>query len=143
MATVRETALEALATLLSGIFGAKFVRDPEGEIGESVDGVVVMRDGKPEVVEMTMSPVAYEIEHSVPIEIEAIGDARTATVDGLIEALDTALATANYNLNGAVLDARIIEGAEIVEADGTEGARSIRNALVNVRLVYVSSSPTG
>ncbi len=151
MTTTRETALSALQALLVLTFGdgtdedltpaGKFWRDPEKSVDASVSGIVVMRDGDPGQPLITISPLQYEWEHPVELELSAVGTGRTAILDGLIGALDAAL-SAHRTLSGAVVDARIIE-APVVTEESQDGVEAVRYAAVRVRLEYVSTSPAG
>jgi hypothetical protein len=143
MTTARETALAALETLLIATFPNQFLRDPEKPPADAdyLTGLVIMRDGDPGQPTVTLSPVRYEWDHAVAIELSAHGVDRKAQLDGLLSSFDTALAGAR-TLSGAVLDARVLEGPVIEEVE-TDGTETVRFAPVAVRLFYVSTSPIG
>ncbi|HCE10150.1 MAG TPA: hypothetical protein DEQ40_16410 [Oxalobacteraceae bacterium] len=147
MTTARETALSALEDLLAATFGdlkdgsGRFIRDPEKPPEDSKDGLVIMRDGDAPPPTITLSPVQYEWQHAVAVEISAVGPDRKLTVDGMCTDLDAALKVSR-TLSGAVLDCRVMEAPIIdeIESDGTE---TIRAATITITLFYVSNSPIG
>jgi hypothetical protein len=138
-----ETVLAQLATDLESLFGSdKFFRDPEKPPQESECGTIIMRNGDPGQPTVTLSPVHYQWEHEVPLEFAAVGENRNSTVDAMLLQLDVFL-TGNRNLDGNVIDARVMIAPIIDEVDQAEGAQTIRVAQVMVRLEYDSASPIG
>lgn len=141
MTSKREQVLEALATLLEAAFTDNFERDPEKAPDESAAGTVIMRDGDPGEPDITLSPIQYQWNHEVAVEVAAVGEDRTATVDALLVTLDTAIA-ANRTLGGLAIDTRVMS-APVTDETSLDGTQAVRYSPVKVNVFYVSNSPIG
>lgn len=141
MTTKREQVLSALATLLEGAFAAKFERDPEKAPEESTEGTAVMRDGDPGEPEITLSPIQYQWNHAVELELAAVGEARNATVDDMLALLDTTIAS-DRTLGGLAIDVRVMS-APVIDETSVDGTQAVRYAPVKINCFYVSNSPIG
>jgi hypothetical protein len=142
---MREAALGALYSVLTGIPGPKALRN--AELPETVPpgGLIIQRDGimgEPE--DITLSPVSYAWRHRVELEIFVRGNdaaSRATSLDDLIAAVDGAI-TANQTLGGMV-DHCEIRPPEEPEDLAQEGARSFKAAILPVILHYTSPSSAG
>ena len=77
MATKRETVLQALFTLLSGLSGPTVLRN--GNLPERIPagGMIILRDGDPGEPEVLLSPPEYVYDHRADADV--IVDAATPT----------------------------------------------------------------
>lgn len=135
----REAILEALRLLLSGIPGARVLRNEPlpGRIPAS--GMVILRDGDPGQPEVTLSPLRYHYEHRAGIDVlilKAVG--RDAAFDVLTSTIGVRIA-ADRTLGGLCdwCEAEAPEPVEIV----AEGGEPIKAATVAVTLTYSTASP--
>lgn len=143
MTTKRETAMAALEAVLVTAFSGPevFERDPEKTPQDNTGGNVIMRDGDPGTPDISLSPIQYQFNHAVFVELSSSGENRNAIVDGLQVKLDTALKL-DRTLGAVVIDCRVMEAPIIDEID-TEGVETVRAATVSINLCYVSDSPIG
>lgn len=146
--TVRETILTKLEANLETTFfsllqsaGGEFVRDSEKAPLDNPGGNVIMRDGDPGQPQITLSPVRYEWNHQVLVEVSASGPYRKSTVDRLVMLLDACIAQ-DRQLGGDAIDCRIVDAPTIEEFEN-EGTETVRAATVIITAFYVSDSPTG
>ena len=135
----RETILEALRLVLSGIPGARVLRNEPlpGRIPSG--GMVILRDGDPGQPEVTLSPLRYHYEHRAGIDVliqKASG--RDAAFDALCAAVGARIA-ADRTLGG-LCDWCEAEAPEPVEITA-EGGEPIKAATVAVILTYSTGSP--
>lgn len=143
MTTKREAVLAALETLLVATFTGpeKFERDPEKTPEDNDGGNIIMRDGDPGPATISLSPIRYQFDHAVFVEVSASGQTRKATVDDLLIKLDTALKI-DRTLGGVVLDCRVME-APVIDEIESDGTGTLRASTISINLSYVSDSPIG
>lgn len=141
MSTKREQVLAALHQRLQTISlaGVKRDADKPTEVGSA--GLIILRDGIAEQLDVSLSPLTYHWRHVADVEVYAAGVDRKAIVDGLFEAIQAAIA-AQPTLGGLVHQV-LAEEAPAVSDDPGEGRATIRQALVQLSLYYDSSSPLG
>lgn len=143
MPSKRETVLNALLALLSGIAGPEVERNmPEGREVPAA-GRIDIRDGKLDEPEAYLSPPTYG--HTLNAEVVAMARAvesadRDAAVDALLLAAEAKLA-ADPTLGGLVESATLGNPEFLTEA--VENGVTIKAALAVVALEYTSDSPLG
>jgi hypothetical protein len=141
MATKRETVLQALFTLLSGIAGPTAIRN--GNLPERIPagGIVILRDGEPGEPEVLLSPPEYVYEHRADVDVlvdAAAPAARDALFDNIMQAIGTAIA-ADRTLGGLCDYA---ETAAPVPVDiVVDGAPGFKAATLPIILHYGTADP--
>ncbi len=134
----RETVLKALFSVLQNIGDVKVERN--SELPETTDekGLLIMRDGEIEEMEVVLSPLLYSWQHTVQIEVfikEDINGKGEMQRDDLLKKIDQAFSadeTLSGNINGMTV-ARLDPG-EI----SAKGSAVIKAATISVELFYDS-----
>jgi hypothetical protein len=144
MLSKREQVLGAVQALVKAACPfADVRRNPEGQVRPGAGGTVILRDGDPGEPEVDLSPLAYNWEHRIELEVLAPlgvlnGDTRDQAVDRLLSAIGEAV-LADRTLGGLCtwLD------AEPPEADalGVFGGEPQGRALAAIVASYVTASP--
>jgi hypothetical protein len=141
MATKRETVLQSLFALLSGIAGPLVLRN--GNLPERIPagGIIILRDGDPGEPDVLLSPPEYVYEHRVDADVivdAATPTARDSIFDGIMLAIGAAIA-ADRTLGGFCDYA---ETAAPVPVDViVEGAPGFKAATLPIILHYGTSDP--
>lgn len=141
MATKRETVLQALFTLLSGLSGPTVMRN--GNLPERIPagGIVILRDGEPGEPEMLLSPPEYVYEHRADVDVLAdlpTPAARDTLFDNIMQAIGAAV-SADRTLGGLCDYA---ETAAPVQVDiVVEGAPGFKAATLPIILHYGTADP--
>lgn len=141
MATKRETVLQALFALLSGVAGPTVLRN--GNLPERVpaSGIVILRDGEPGEPEVLLSPPEYLYEHRAEADVvvdAATPAARDALFDSIMQAIGAAV-SADRTLGGLCDYA---ETAAPVPVDVVvEGASGFKAATLPIILHYGTADP--
>jgi len=141
--TKRETVLDALHTALLGITGPRVLRDEVLPTRIAAGGVLILRDGKPGEPDVTLSPLTYEYRHRADVEVIVQGKtpaARNAAFDGLAAKIGVAV-EADRTLGG-VCDWAEARAPAPVDLP-LEGAEALKAAIIEVELVYTTTSPLG
>ncbi len=97
-----------------------------------IDGLVILRDGEPEV---TLSPLAYHYQHRAEIEAVLQSADRDAAFDALTASIGAALA-ADRTLSG-LCEWGEVEAPHPVDLP-VEGAASLKAAVIPVMLHYTA-----
>ncbi len=141
MATKRETILQALFTLLSGLAGPTVMRN--GNLPERVPagGIVILRDGDPGQPEVLLSPPEYVYDHRADADVvvdAATPTARDTLFDSIMSDIGTAV-SADRTLGGLCDYA---ETAAPVPVDViVEGASGFKAATLPIILHYGTGDP--
>lgn len=143
MATKRETVLQALFTLLSGLSGPTVLRN--GNLPERIPsgGIVILRDGDPGEPEVLLSPPEYVYDHHADADADVVVDAATPAArdmlfDNIMQAISSAI-TADRTLGGLCDYA---ETAAPVPVDLiVEGAPGFKAATLPIILHYGAPDP--
>jgi hypothetical protein len=135
--TPRETILAALHARLSALP----VTDLCGEVlPERVpaNGLLILRDGEPGELEVTLSPLRYHYRHRAEIEAVVQGTARGAAFDALCAGIGAALA-ADRTLGGLCnwVEAEAPRPVDLA----VEGAAGLKAAVIPVILHYSTADP--
>jgi hypothetical protein len=101
------------------------------------EGLLILRDGEPGELEVTLSPPAYHYQHRAEIEAVVQGGDRDAAFDALTASIGTALA-ADRTLGG--LCGWVAEAPRLVDLP-VEGAASLKAATIAVVLHYTTDDP--
>jgi hypothetical protein len=141
MATKRETILQALFTLLSGLAGPTVMRN--GNLPERIPtgGLVILRDGEPGEPAVLLSPPEYVYEHRADADVLVDATtpvARDSIFDSIMQAIGAAVA-ADRTLGGLCDYA---ETAAPVPVDLiVEGAPGFKAATLPIILHYGTPDP--
>jgi hypothetical protein len=141
MSSVRETALQALFTLLQGVAGVTVKRGEILPVKIPDNGLIILFDGEVTVAETLLSPLRYLIQHRAEVQVavqKPSTSARNASLDGILTAIATAL-TANPTLSGTV-DVAVFEAPQVTD-EPIEGAAGLKIATVPVLLEYIANTP--
>lgn len=142
MSSMREQALAALFTAISnGVPGHARRVDGNSEVVPGRGALVTMEDGSLDA-EPIMSPLQYDITHSVPITVEA---EERADIDVALIGMATSIAADPF-LGGVVDWAEL--GSPDVEADAPTGPGGqqlprIYTAQATVTLTYTAPTAVG
>lgn len=137
MTSKRETALTGLFLYLQeNIDGVTVLRNEVLPARIPSEGLLILRDGKQDEPEVTLSPTIYHYQHRVELEVivQAPGSALDDLLITVAEALD-----GETKLGGAV-DYLRIEMPEFL-SESVEGAPTIRGAVIPIILEYSTSNP--
>lgn len=137
MPTVRETILTALYAQLSALPVTALRGDVLPERVPAA-GLLILRDGEPGEPEVTLSPLRYHYQHRAEIEAVVQGESRDAAFDALISSVGFAL-EADRTLGG-LCDWIEPEAPASVDLP-TEGAASLKAAVITVVLHYTTTGP--
>jgi hypothetical protein len=141
MSSVRETALQALFTVLQGVAGVTVKRGEILPVKIPDNGLIILFDGEVNVAETLLSPLRYLIQHRAEVQVavqKSTPAARDTALDGILTNIAAAL-TANPSLNGTV-DVAILEAPQFTD-EPVEGAAGLKIASVPVLLEYVAPTP--
>ncbi len=137
MPTPRETILTALhARLLT--LPATVLRGEVLPERVSAEGLLILRDGEPGELEVTLSPLRYHYQHRAEIEAVVQGATRDATFDALGASIGAAIAT--DRTLGGLCDWVEGEASQPVDLP-VEGAASLKAAVILVVLHYSTADP--
>lgn len=133
-----EVRLSALHALLHAAVTGGVLRNELVPREIPATGLVIMRDGRPEVVDVTM-PRTYHIDHDVEVEFyaqaasgrEAVTDARRQEAGAAIDADRTLAGLCDW------VEALPIESDDL----RVEGGEGIRLDTVRVTLSYATTNP--
>jgi hypothetical protein len=141
MATKRETILQALFTVLSGLSGPLVLRNANLPERVPAGGIVILRDGDPGEPEVLLSPPEYVYDHRADADVivdAATPAARDSIFDGIMLAIGSAVA-ADRTLGGLCDYA---ETAAPVSVDLiVEGAPGFKAATLPIILHYGTTDP--
>ncbi len=138
----RELVLKAVAALISAALpDAGFERNQAKADEVGPNGSIVMRDGDPGPPEIDLSPLSYNYDHSIPLEIAVLpSDEQTneQALDAMLSALGAAVA-ADRTLGGLCdfLDVEAPTTEELV----VEGAPAGRWADLAIVASYATPNP--
>jgi hypothetical protein len=141
MSSVRETALQALFTLLQGVAGVTVKRGEILPVKIPDSGLIILFDGEVTVAETLLSPLRYLIQHRAEVQVavqKTTASARNASLDGILTAIAGAL-TANPTLSGTV-DVAVLEAPQVTD-EPIEGAAGLKIASIPVLLEYIANTP--
>jgi hypothetical protein len=141
MSSIRETALQALFTLLQGVAGVTVKRGEILPVKIPDSGLIILFDGEVTVAETLLSPLRYLIQHRAEVQVsvqKTTASARNASLDGILTAIAAAL-TANPTLSGTV-DVAVFEAPQVTD-EPIEGAAGLKIASVPVLLEYIANTP--
>jgi hypothetical protein len=133
--------MAALFSAIQTIPAATVLRDEVGPERIPLAGLVVMNDGDPGQPQVTMSPLTYNYEHSVDLDVFA--QAKT-TAD-----TQTAFDTLTHNIGLALAVDRTLGGlCDWLEAAApktvvlyTAGGEPIKAVTIRVTVVYSTTDP--
>jgi hypothetical protein len=138
MASHREQALTALAAALATLPGATVQRNEDTAQPVPAGGLIILRDGEREAIEVTMWPVCHHWQHDAVVDVLVQGRSaagRDAALDQLLLALGAAIA-ADPTLGGAVDWAQVSDLA--LEDLAVPAGAALKGAVVTVSLLYAS-----
>jgi hypothetical protein len=141
MSSVRETALQALLTVLQGVAGVTVKRGEILPVKIPDSGLIILFDGEVTVAETLLSPLRYLIQHRAEVQVavqKTTASARNTSLDGILTAIATAL-TANPTLSGTV-DVAVLEAPQVTD-EPIEGAAGLKIASIPVLLEYIANTP--
>ncbi len=137
MTSKRETALTGFFLYLQeNVEGITVLRNETLPARIPSEGLLILRDGKQDEPEITLSPTIYHYQHRV--ELEVIVQAPERSLDDLLLAVAEAL-EGKITLDGAV-DYLRIDTPEFL-SEPVEGAPTIRGAVIPIILEYSTSNP--
>lgn len=157
--TKKEEALRALGALLAGVAEAlsmslgpvAFARNPDEEVRfEPNDvGKIVLRDGTTGEPDVSLSPPAYEYEHTARIVIAVAkrgpvnaDEAFDRIVDAIGASLDPEADPPGDLTLGGVVDLAELGSLDTDEIDDAL-ERDFKAAVIPARLTYVTTRPLG
>ncbi len=141
MSSVRETALQALFTVLQGVVGVSVKRGEILPVKIPDNGLIILFDGEVNIAETLLSPLRYLIQHRAEVQVavqKATSAARDTALDDILTNIAAAL-TANPTL-GATVDVAILEAPQFTD-EPVEGAAGLKIASIPVLLEYVAPTP--
>jgi hypothetical protein len=141
MSSIRETALQALFTLLQGVAGVTVKRGEILPVKIPDNGLIILFDGEVTLAETLLSPLRYLIQHRAEVQVavqKPSTSARNALLDGILTAIATAF-TANPTLSGTV-DVAVLEAPQVTD-EPIEGASGLKIASIPVLLEYIANTP--
>jgi hypothetical protein len=141
MASKRETILQALFTLLSGIAEPTVLRNANLPERIPAGGIIILRDGDPGEPEVLLSPPEYVYDHRADADVvvdAATPTARDSLFDSIMAAIGVAI-DADRTLGGLCDYA---ETAAPVPVDViVEGAPGFKAATLPIILHYGTADP--
>ncbi|MBO9457260.1 acyl-CoA transferase [Paracoccus sp. R12_1] len=138
MPTTRELVLGALYARLQPL-AAPALRDEVLPERIPTAGLIILRDGQPGELEVTLSPLRYHYQHRAELEVVVqAGTGRASTFDDLIAAIGTALET--DRTLGGLCDWVEPEAPASVDLP-VEGAAALKAAVITVVLHYTTTGP--
>jgi hypothetical protein len=141
MLSKRETALQALFTMLQGVASVTVKRGEILPVKIPDNGLIILFDGEVTVAETLLSPLRYLIQHRAEVQVavqKATSAARDTALDGILTNIAAAL-TAHPTLGGTV-DIAVLEAPQFTD-EPIEGAAGLKIASVPVLLEYVANTP--
>lgn len=141
MSSVRETALQALFTVLQGVAGVTVKRGEILPVKIPDNGLIILFDGEVTVAETLLSPLRYLIQHHAEVQVavqKPTASARDASLDTILTAI-AAVITSNPTLGGTV-DVAVLEAPQFTD-EPVEGAAGLKIASIPVLLEYVAPTP--
>ena len=141
MSSIRETALQALFTVLQGVAGVSVKRNEVLPVKIPDNGLIILFDGEVTVAETLLSPLRYLIQHRAEVQVavqKATPAARDTALDGILTNI-AAVLIANPTLGGTV-DIAVLEAPQFTD-EPVEGAAGLKIASVPVLLEYVANTP--
>lgn len=141
MNSVRETALQALLTVLQGVAGVTVKRGEILPVKIPDNGLIILFDGEVNIAETLLSPLRYFIQHRAEVQVavqKVTPAARDTALDGILTNIAAAL-TANPTLSGTV-DVAVLEAPQFTD-EPVEGAAGLKIATVPVLLEYIANTP--
>jgi hypothetical protein len=143
MSSVRETALQALFTVLQVVAGVTVKRGEILPVKIPDNGLIILFDGEVTVAETLLSPLRYLIQHRAEVQVavqKPTASARDAALDTILTAIAAAL-TANPTLGGTV-DVAVLEAPQFTD-EPVEGAAGLKIASIPVLLEYLAPTALG
>ncbi len=138
MPTTRETILAALLARLQPL-SALVLRDEVLPERIPAAGLIILRDGQPGELEVTLSPLRYHYQHRAELEVVVqAGTGRSNAFDSLIANIGTAL-EADRTLGG-LCDWIEPEAPASVDLP-VEGAAALKAAVITINLHYTTTGP--
>ena len=138
MPTTRETILAALHARLQTL-AATTLRDEVLPERIPATGLIILRDGQPGALEVTLSPLRYHYQPRAELEVIVQTPASRATAfDMLVASIGTALAT--DRTLGGLCDWVETEAPASVDLP-VDGAISLKAAVITVVLHYSTADP--
>ena len=138
MPSKRETILAALHARLQTL-AAPVMRGDVLPARIPASGLIILRDGKPDEPEVTLSPLTYFYEHRAELDVVIqAGNGRDALFDALASSIGALLA-ADRTLGG-LCDWVEAEAPEPVDLP-IEGAAALKAAVITIVLHYASPDP--
>ncbi len=141
MSSVRETALQALFTLLQGVAGVTVKRGEILPVKIPDNGLIILFDGEVTVAETLLSPLRYLIQHRAEVQVavqKATPAARDTALDGILTNIAAAM-TNNPTLSSTV-DIAVLEAPQFTD-EPIEGAAGLKIASIPVLLEYIANTP--
>ena len=138
MTSKRELVLAALHARLLNL-AAPVLRGEVLPERVPATGLIILRDGKPDEPEVTLSPLTYFYEHRAELEVVIqAGTGRDAQFDALTASIGAVLAV--DRTLGGLCDWVEAEAPEPVDLP-IEGAAALKAAVIIVVLHYASPDP--
>ena len=141
MSSIRETALQALLTVLQGVAGVTVKRGEILPVKIPDNGLIILFDGEVTVVETLLSPLRYLIQHRAEVQVavqKPAASARDAALDAILTSIAAAI-VGNPTLSGTV-DVAVLEAPQVTD-EPVEGAAGLKIATVPVLLEYIANTP--
>lgn len=134
-----EAIMSALHSLLSGGLTPTVLRNEVVPQEVPADGLVILRDGEAEEVEVTFSPLTYHYDHIAEVEVFVQGTTgRETGFDAIRQEIGAALA-GNRTLGGLC---DWIEGQQPRMDDlPVAGGKTLKAAVVPISLIYGLTDP--
>lgn len=143
MSSVRETALQALFTVLQGVAGVSVKRNEILPVKVPDNGLIILFDGDVTVAETLLSPLRYLIQHRAEVQVavqKPAASARDAALDAILTSIAAAI-VGNPRLNSTV-DIAMLEAPQVTD-EPIEGAAGLKIATVPVMMEYVAPTALG
>jgi hypothetical protein len=137
--SARETILTALHARLS-MLPATALRGDVLPERIPTNGLLILRDGDPGELEVTLSPLRYHYLHRAEIEAVVQGPDRDAIFDSLCASIGAVVAF-DRTLD-SLCDWIEVEAPQPVDLP-VEGAASLKAALITIVLQYSTQDPLG
>ncbi|MFM7622295.1 MAG: acyl-CoA transferase, partial [Alphaproteobacteria bacterium] len=141
MSSVRETALQALFTVLQGVAGVSVKRNEILPVKVPDNGLIILFDGDVTVAETLLSPLRYLIQHRAEVQVavqKPAASARDAALDAILTSIAAAI-VGNPRLNSTV-DIAMLEASQVTD-EPIEGAAGLKIASIPVLLEYIANTP--
>jgi hypothetical protein len=141
MSSIRETALQALLTVLQGVAGVTVKRGEILPVKIPDNGLIILFDGEVTVAETLLSPLRYLIQHRAEVQVavqKPAASARDAALDAILTSIAAAI-VGNPRLNSTV-DVAMLEAPQVTD-EPVEGAAGLKIATVPVLLEYIANTP--